>query len=165
MKSGFAAPLVRGDPIEGVEVRPLRIFQDDRGWLAEIFRNDEAPPGLTPVMAYVSITLPGIVRGPHEHREQTDFFCIPGPSRFRLTLWDARQGSSTRGNRMVVECGEGKPGIVVIPPGIIHAYRNIGLVQGLVFNCPDRLYAGKGRKEPVDEIRHEDAPGSPYLPE
>jgi len=25
-----------------------------------------------------------------------------------------------------------------------------------VFNFPDRLYAGKGKKEPVDEIRHEE---------
>jgi dTDP-4-dehydrorhamnose 3,5-epimerase len=26
----------------------------------------------------------------------------------------------------------------------------------VVFNCPNRLYKGPGRKEPVDEIRHED---------
>jgi len=25
-----------------------------------------------------------------------------------------------------------------------------------VINCPNRLYAGEGRREPVDEIRHED---------
>ncbi len=165
MKAGFAEPVVRGDALEGVKVIPMRVFQDTRGWLAEVFRTDETDASLVPAMGYVSMTLPGVVRGPHEHREQTDWFCFAGPSRFRLTMWDARPGSPTRGARMVVECGEGRPGIVVVPPGVIHAYRNIGLLEGLVFNCPNRLYAGAGRKEPVDEIRHEDAPGSSYRPE
>jgi len=26
----------------------------------------------------------------------------------------------------------------------------------MVINCPNRLYAGQGRQEKVDEIRHED---------
>ena len=33
---------------------------------------------------------------------------------------------------------------------------NVGDCDGLVINCPNRLYAGEGRREPVDEIRHED---------
>jgi dTDP-4-dehydrorhamnose 3,5-epimerase len=45
---------------------------------------------------------------------------------------------------------------------VVHAYRNVGGEPGLVFNCPDRLYKGPGRKEPVDEIRHEDDPASPF---
>lgn len=51
---------------------------------------------------------------------------------------------------------------VVIPPGVVHAYKNIGSVDGVVMNFPDRLYAGPGRTEPVDEIRHEDDPESPF---
>jgi dTDP-4-dehydrorhamnose 3,5-epimerase len=51
---------------------------------------------------------------------------------------------------------------VVVPPGIVHAYRNSGDHEGMVFNFPDRLYAGWGRKEKVDEVRHEDDPGSPF---
>jgi dTDP-4-dehydrorhamnose 3,5-epimerase len=39
----------------------------------------------------------------------------------------------------------------------------VGTVPGLVFNAPNRLYAGYGKKEPVDEIRHEDASPSPFL--
>jgi dTDP-4-dehydrorhamnose 3,5-epimerase len=165
MKSGVAEPAVTGGPIDGVRVIPIRMFRDDRGWLAEIFRSDEVDEGRLPAMAYLSVTLPGVVRGPHAHRDQTDLFCFAGPSRFRLTLWDAREDSPTRGARMVVECGDGRPAIAVIPPGVVHAYRNIGLVEGLVVNCPDRLYAGRGRKEPVDEVRYEDQPGSPYRPE
>ena len=50
----------------------------------------------------------------------------------------------------------------VVPPGIIHAYKNVSTQVGVVFNGPNRLYAGHGRAEPVDEIRHEDDAGSPY---
>jgi dTDP-4-dehydrorhamnose 3,5-epimerase len=48
--------------------------------------------------------------------------------------------------------------LLIIPPGVVHAYRNVGSEPGLVFNCPNRLYRGPGKKEPVDEIRHEDRP-------
>jgi dTDP-4-dehydrorhamnose 3,5-epimerase len=165
MTGSAAEPQVRGRPLAGVKVLPARLHCDSRGWLAEIFRLDETDPDLAPAMAYVSMTAPQVVRGPHEHREQTDCFCFVGPSDFRLTLWDARAGSATHREKMVVECGEARPAIVVIPPGVVHAYRNIGTRDGLVFNCPNRLFAGKGRLEPVDEIRHEDSPGSKYRPE
>ena len=52
--------------------------------------------------------------------------------------------------------------LLIIPAGIAHAYRNVGDVDGIVFNCPNRLYKGPGRKEPVDEIRHEDHRDSPF---
>jgi len=165
MKAGPSEPQVRGGPIDGVILKPVAVWQDKRGWLAEFFRSDEADPSIFPAMGYVSMTLPGVARGPHEHRDQTDWFCFMGPSRFRVSLWDARSGSPTRGMKMAVDIGEGMPGILVVPPGVIHAYRNIGLVDGLVYNCPNRLYAGPGRREPVDEIRHENEPGSPYEPE
>jgi dTDP-4-dehydrorhamnose 3,5-epimerase len=32
----------------------------------------------------------------------------------------------------------------------------------VVFNCPNRLYKGPGRKGPVDEIRHENAEDTPF---
>ena len=30
-------------------------------------------------------------------------------------------------------------------------------------NCPDRLFMGAGKKDPIDEIRHEDDPGNPFV--
>jgi len=52
---------------------------------------------------------------------------------------------------------------VVVPPRVVHAYKNVSQVPGLVFNSPDRLYAGWGRNRPVDEIRHEDDRHSPFV--
>lgn len=143
-------------PIEGVVVKFLKKYSDHRGWLMELFRNDEIPRDFLPAMAYVSETAPGTARGPHEHREQADFFCFVGPSTFKVYLWDSRKESRTYGNSEVLEAGESDPKSVIIPAGVVHAYKNIGTKAGWVFNLPDRLYAGRNRKEPVDEIRHED---------
>lgn len=149
--------------IQGVLVRPLVRYEDQRGWLVELFRHDELPAQFHPRMAYVSQTLPGVARGPHEHRQQADLFAFVGPGEFRLYLWDPRQDSPTRGRRVVMLVGASNPCAVVVPAGVVHAYRNVGRVPGWVFNFPNRLYRGPGRAEPVDEIRHEDRPDSPYV--
>ncbi len=148
--------------IHDVIVRPLSKFIDERGWLAELLREDEIDKGLMPVMAYISMTQPGIARGPHEHVDQTDWFCFIGPSNFKVYLWDTRKDSPSCGIRQVIFAGHDSPRTVIVPPGVIHAYRNIGTENGIVFNAPNRLYAGEGKKSPVDEIRHEDISGSPF---
>ncbi len=142
--------------VEGVVVRVLKFYNDARGWLVELFRQDEVVAEWWPVMTYVSQTFPGVTRGPHEHIDQTDGFAFIGPSDFKLVLWDIRAGSPTEGRRMVVKVGASNPAAVWIPPGIVHAYRNVGEVPGLVFNAPNRLFGGWGKKTAVDEIRHED---------
>ncbi len=149
--------------IGDVVVRPLAKHLDERGWLSELFRCDELEGIPAPAMAYVSMTAPGVARGPHEHVEQTDYFCFLGPANFKVYLWDSRPGSDTFGTKQVVYAGADAPKTVVVPPGVVHAYKNVGTENGLVFNAPDRLYAGQGRKHPVDEIRHEDAQDSPFV--
>lgn len=151
---------IEGD-IEGCIVRPFHKFTDDRGWLAEIFRTDELEEPLHPQMGYISQTDPGVTRGPHEHREQTDLFAFFSGS-YTVFLWDDRIGSTTLGNCQVMKVGEANPVVLLIPPGVVHAYRNDGETAALVLNCPNRLYAGRGRVECVDEIRHEDRPDHRY---
>ena len=148
--------------IDGVVVRPAVLHADARGWLAEIFRADDLAPGDMPAMGYVSVTRPGVTRGPHEHAAQTDCFGFLGPGTFRVYLWDQRPASPTRGCRMIVVAGEQRPTVMVVPPGVVHAYRNISERDSWVMNFPNRLYAGKGKKERVDEIRYEDRASSDF---
>lgn len=148
--------------IHDVVSRQLNKFLDERGWLAELYREDEMDKSIVPTMAYISMTQPGVARGPHEHKEQTDYFCFIGPSNFKVYLWDARPDSPSCGVKQVLYAGIDAPMMVVVPPGVVHAYRNIGMENGIVFNAPNRLYAGEGKKEPVDEIRHEEVAGSPF---
>jgi len=148
--------------IHDLTAKPLNKFLDERGWLAELFRSDEIDAALLPTMAYISMTQPGVARGPHEHKDQTDYFCFIGPSNFKVYLWDARPGSPSYGVKQVIFAGLDSPMMMLVPPGVVHAYRNVGIENGIVFNGPNRLYAGAGKSEPVDEIRHEDEASSPF---
>ena len=139
--------------ITGVLIRPLQRFDDRRGWLTELFREDELPEGYRPAMGYISLTRPGVARGPHEHRDQTDGFAFTS-GLFEITLWENRPGRERA--KWTLRAGEEAPIFLLVPPGVVHAYRNAGDTDALVFNFPNRLYAGSGRAEPVDEIRHED---------
>jgi dTDP-4-dehydrorhamnose 3,5-epimerase len=113
--------------MDGLEIRELTLYKDQRGWLGEIIRDDES--GIKPVMSYLSMTKPGLVRGPHEN-----------------AIIDTTN----------------VPTLVTVPPGIVHAYKNIDSNDGLVINLPDRLYGGRGKTEPVDEVRYEDDLSSPF---
>jgi dTDP-4-dehydrorhamnose 3,5-epimerase len=103
-------------------------------------------------MGYFSCTKPGVARGPHEHADQTDGF-IFFDGDYDLHLWENRDGEPE--NYEVIRVGKGNPVFVTVPPGVVHAYRNVGESDAFVINVPDRLYAGWGKKDPVDEIRHE----------
>ncbi len=116
-----------------------------------------------PVKGYLSQTLPGMARGSHEHGMQTDMFAFLGPGDFKLYCWDTRADSPTFGNRATWIVGQSCPQSVIVPPGVVHAYKNISPVPALVVNCPNRLYCGPGRTGPVDEIRHEDRADCPYV--
>ena len=143
--------------MEGLEIKQLTVHEDQRGWLAEIIRDDET--AFRPVMSYLSMTRPGLLRGPHEHREQVDFFCFVG--NFRLYVWDNRKDSPTYLEKKIIDTN-GTPVVAIVPAGIVHAYKNIGSSDALVINMPDRLFMGEGKAEPVDEIRYEDDPSSPF---
>ncbi len=143
--------------MEGLQIKQVLLYKDPRGWLGEIIREDESE--ITPSMVYLSMTRPGLARGPHEHIKQTDCFCFIG--KFRIYLWDNRKKSSTYREKKVVDTSDA-PTLAIVPPGIVHAYKNIGNTDGVVINLPDRLYKGWGKTETVDEIRHENDPRSPY---
>jgi dTDP-4-dehydrorhamnose 3,5-epimerase len=148
--------------ITGVICSPLLQFSDQRGWVAEIFRQDELATEHVPAMAYVSVTNPGIGRGPHAHRYQTDLFCFYGPGDFRVVLWDNRADSPTYGIRQDFLLGESQPAVLIVPPGVVHGYKNVSDHPGFVCNFANRLYRGNGRVEAVDEIRFEDDPHSSF---
>lgn len=141
--------------IKDVILKKLEKFEDERGWLTEIFRSDDLG-GYKPVMSYVSSTKPGVVRGPHEHQFQSDCFVFVGPGNFELYLWDKK------GETMKIEVGENNPTLVIVPPGVVHGYKCIGDKDAWSINLPDKLYKGENKSEEVDEIRWEKDPNSPY---
>ncbi|MDO8529519.1 MAG: dTDP-4-dehydrorhamnose 3,5-epimerase family protein [bacterium] len=146
--------------IKGVTIKKIDKFSDERGWLGEIYRNDETD--YEPAMSYVSLTKPGMTRGPHEHKFQSDCFVFIGPGDYELYLWDNREGSETKGEHLKLETGEKNPSSVIVPPGVVHAYKCVSEVPAYCINFPDKLYKGEGKKEDADEIRWEKDPNSPF---
>lgn len=147
--------------IKGIIIKELKKYKDERGWLAEIFRRDEI--ALNPAMGYVSMTKPGIIRGPHEHKNQSDFFIFLGPGKFRLYLWENRKANKNFRQKETYEFGEDNPASIIIPAGVVHAYKCISEIPAIVINLPDKLYKGERKKEEVDEIRWEITDDNPFV--
>jgi dTDP-4-dehydrorhamnose 3,5-epimerase len=150
-------------PIPGVIIRPVDLHHDPRGWLGEVFRSDEIPEDLLPAMGYISSTHPDVIRGPHEHLYQTDMFGFIGPGSFRFRLWDNRKHLPTYGNALTLIVGVDNPVVAIVPPGVVHGYRNISNVDAWSLNFPNKLYQKDKSKGPPDEIRHEMVAGSPFI--
>lgn len=146
--------------IKDVIVKKLEKYTDDRGWLTEIYRFDEL--NYQPVMSYVSTTKNGVVRGPHEHKFQSDCFVFVGPGTFELHLWDNRENSETKGEYLKIKVGEETPTMVIVPPGVVHGYKCVSEEDAYSINLPDKLYKGQNKSEEVDEIRWEKDPDSPF---
>lgn len=147
--------------IKGVIIKKLNKYTDNRGWLCEIFRNNENT--LKSAMGYVSETKSGVIRGPHEHQKQNDFFIFLGPGKFKLYLWENRKGQKSFHKLYTYEFGEGAAASVIVPAGVVHAYECISKKSGWVINLPDKLYKGKNKKGIVDEIRWEAQENSPFV--
>ena len=144
----------------------VRIFEcvpsfDQRGFLLELFRQDEMN-GIyaLPSMCYLSVTEPGVSRGPHEHLFQTDYFVFVTPRTIELHLWENRKMSGFVEMHEVYKLIQ--PTIVIVPPGVVHGYKNIGKEPAYIFNAPDKLYAGWKKRHPVDEVRHENMGASEF---
>ena len=144
--------------IQGVIISILKKHCDTRGWLTEIYRDDELPEGFRPAMCYISATYPNQSRGPHEHKRQTDYFSFIGDGIFLLKLWDNRTESPTYKETVETHINNCS---VLIPAGVVHAYKNVSDSMAFCINYPDALYKGVDKKDEVDEIRYEDT-DSPF---
>ena len=143
--------------IEGVKVKPLRFIPDERGWLMEILRADEADLFSKFGQVYVSATYPGVVKAWHYHRRQVDnFACVAGM--VKLVLVDTRENSATRGAINEFFIGTQNPTLVQVPNLVYHGWKCISLEPSLVVNVPNEPY---DYDEP-DEYRLEPHGALPY---
>lgn len=136
-------------------------FVDERGSLVEIFRVSKLPHFHSNhvLQGYYSVTKPGVVRGPHEHRWQYDNFVFIG--KFCVYLWQPAQFQDMFREKRVFDTTKPKK-LLTIPPGTVHAYKNIGETDGIVMNFASQYYGGRSGQERVDEIRHEKNSNSIY---
>jgi len=124
--------------IEGVQVRKLRLIPDERGFLLEMFRSDW-PEYEKFGQTYVTAVYPGVVKGWHYHKIQTDHFvCVQGMA--KVVLYDGREGSPTHGEVNEFFMGPLNPILLKIPKGVWHGFKGISEEMTLIVNVPSELY-------------------------
>ena len=132
--------IVRGSEglIEGVAVRRAKVLGDERGRLGEIMRaDDEWFEKFGQV--YFTTTYPGVVKAWHYHKKQTDhFYVIKGM--VKVVLYDGREDSATCGAVNEVYLGEHCPGLVRIPPGVMHGWMCVSEEEAYIVNVVSEMY-------------------------
>jgi dTDP-4-dehydrorhamnose 3,5-epimerase len=125
--------------IEGVKIKKLKVIPDERGRLMEMLRcDDEIFDKFGQV--YLSTTYPGVVKGWHYHKIQTDnIVCVKGM--LKLVLFDDRENSKTKGEVNELFIGENNPILVQVPKGVYHGWKCISPEEALVINCPSEPYS------------------------
>jgi len=124
--------------IHGVHVKPLKIIADERGYLMEMIRRDD-PFFQKFGQTYVSVAYPGVVKGWHYHKVQTDHFVIV-KGMMKVVLYDRRDDSPTKGMINEFFMGEKNPILITIPPGVLHGMKGIGTEPAMLVNSPTETY-------------------------
>lgn len=133
--------------IKDVKIKKLKVIPDERGWLMEMLRcDDEFYQKFGQV--YLTVAYPGVVKGWHYHKKQTDHFVVVN-GMLKVVLYDGREGSPTQGAVNEFFMGEKNPMLLVIPPLVLHGMKGIATQPGYLINVPTEPY---NYREP-DEFR------------
>ncbi len=110
--------------IEGVKIKQVKKFNDDRGFFCEVIKDGEETFHQVKQTSYTE-TFPGVIKAFHWHKKQWDvWFVVMGMA--QVVLYDMRYDSATRGETQVIYAGRENPVVISIPPGVAHGYRVLG---------------------------------------
>ena len=124
--------------IDGVATKKLRVIPDERGRLMEILRSDDELFSRFG-QVYMTTVYPGVVKGWHYHKKQTDHFAVV-KGIAKLVLYDNRDDSPTKGDINEFFMGEHDPLLVKIPPLVLHGFKCIGEEEAICINIPTEVY-------------------------
>jgi dTDP-4-dehydrorhamnose 3,5-epimerase len=140
------------DLIEGVKIEPLEIYPDDRGFFMELARlgkglaTQMVPEGDRQIQVSFALSYPGTIKAIHYHSEQTDLWA-PVSGMAQVFLYDLRRRSRTFGLINTIYAGRLRPWEILIPPGVGHGYKALGVEPIRLLYFTDRHY------NPADELR------------
>jgi dTDP-4-dehydrorhamnose 3,5-epimerase len=146
------AKLNSPDLIEGVQIERLKVYPDDRGFFCELARLGDGlatkmvPNDQSKIQVSLTLTYPGTIKAIHYHSEQTDLWA-PISGMVQVFLYDLRRNSSTFGSINTIFAGRFQPWEILIPPGVAHGYKALGVEPIQLVYFTDRHY------NPADELR------------
>jgi len=104
----------------GVQLTPLDIHRDERGWLAEIFR-DEWGAGMMPCQWNATMSQANVLRGMHVHCTHHDYLVVL-QGRISVGLYDVRTRSQTYRTSSLFELSGEQQTAMRLPTGVIHGF-------------------------------------------
>lgn len=140
------------DLIDGVRIEPLLVHPDDRGFFMELARlgkglaTNMVPDDARKIQVSFTLTYPGTIKAIHYHAEQTDLWA-PLSGMVQVFLYDLRRHSKTFGSINTIYAGRLRPWEILIPPGVGHGYKALGVEPIQLLYFTDRHY------NPADELR------------
>jgi len=138
--------------IDGVQIEPLQVYPDDRGYFTELARLGKGlaakmvPDDVCKIQMSFTLTYPGTIKAIHYHSEQTDLWA-PVSGMVQVLLYDLRLHSKTFGAINTIFAGRFQPWEILIPPGVGHGYKGLGIEPIQLVYLTDRHY------NPADELR------------
>ena len=135
--------------IAGVVVEPQVVWPDDRGYFFEVGRIGQGLIAKFPVettQISATVTYPGAIKAFHYHGHQTDCW-VPSAGMLQVALVDLREQSETFGAKNTLYIGKLRPWVIVVPPGVAHGYKVIGIEPAGLIYVTSRCY------DPADEGR------------
>jgi dTDP-4-dehydrorhamnose 3,5-epimerase len=134
--------------LDGIEIKQLITHPDERGFFREVIRETDQFFGHFGQWSH-SLMFTGTAKAWHIHQRQTDWwYCIGA---LKVGLYDAREGSPTKGQTITLFMGDQYgPVCLKIPPGVAHGCRALELTH--------LLYVTSNVYDPSDEGRivHDD---------
>jgi dTDP-4-dehydrorhamnose 3,5-epimerase len=125
--------------IDGVVIKESRWVVKGNGALTELFRADWFGEAAQVAQVFQVCLNAGGVSAWHAHEHTTDRLFVAAGS-VRLVLYDARQDAGSRGRVCELLLSDRRPRLVVVPPRVWHGVENIGDVEAVLVNMPDRAY-------------------------
>lgn len=137
------------DLIADVQIEPLQVHPDDRGFFTELARlgsdgiaSQMIPDGPKKIQISATLTYPGTIKAIHFHYYQTDLW-VPIAGMLQVFLCDFRRSSRTFGVINTLYVGQLRPWKILIPPGVGHGYKVLGTQPAQLVYFTDRFYNPK----------------------
>lgn len=133
--------------IKDLEIAPLNVHVDDRGYLIEIVRATDPYIKKFGQVYVAGSTTRGTIRAFHKHNKLWDYFFI-GHGSAKFAFYDDRKDSPTYKKTETIVLTQRNPSLIIVPPGIYHGWMALEDNTLLISTASD-VY---NRKKP-DEVR------------
>ncbi len=112
--------MIETDLPPGVEILPLEMHRDERGWVSEVFRRDRAR-GPGPCQWNATVSRPNVMRGMHVHAKHNDYLVVV-QGRMSVGLFDIRKDSPWYRRGTIVTLSGDDLSALVTPTGVMHGF-------------------------------------------